>query len=56
MGDLLASLLPLFLPNSLDPLRLLVLDLRLLLLLAGGLALLLTPTLGLLDLLLLLLP
>lgn len=47
MGDLLASLLPLFLPNSLEPLRLLDL---LLLLLAGGLRLLLPPPLGLLDL------
>lgn len=49
MGDLLASLLPLFLPNSLEPLRLLDLDL---LRLAGGLTLLLAPPAGLLLLLL----
>jgi len=52
MGDLLASLLPRFLPNSLEPLRLLDL-LLLLLLLAGGLPLLLAPPTGLLLLLLL---
>jgi len=54
MGDLLASLLPLFLPNSLEPLRLLDLaDLLLLRLAAGGLPLLLAPPTGLLLLLLL---
>jgi len=52
IGDLLASLLPLFLPKSLEPLRLLDLDL-LLLRRAGGLTLLLAPPTGLLLLLLL---